>query len=164
MGRVIAIGWTGNSADDCYAGSMLVLSQCTHAVTQMTLPTSNHANAGRSRPPTRWRALVPVLLGAVALVGCASRTSPSLQFDQITETPCQSFLQQIETPDLDCESCTTGDELRTATPLTISNYQDTASWDLTIDQCVEMALANSCLLYTSPSPRDRTRSRMPSSA
>ena len=25
-------------------------------------------------------------------------------------------------------------------------------------------LANSCLLYTSPSPRDRTRSRMPSSA
>ena len=26
------------------------------------------------------------------------------------------------------------------------------------------ALANYCLLYTSPSPRDRTRSRMPSSA
>ena len=25
-------------------------------------------------------------------------------------------------------------------------------------------LANLCLLYTSPSPRDRTRSRMPSSA
>ena len=26
------------------------------------------------------------------------------------------------------------------------------------------ALINACLLYTSPSPRDRTRSRMPSSA
>ena len=26
------------------------------------------------------------------------------------------------------------------------------------------AMDNSCLLYTSPSPRDRTRSRMPSSA
>ena len=25
-------------------------------------------------------------------------------------------------------------------------------------------VANTCLLYTSPSPRDRTRSRMPSSA
>ena len=25
-------------------------------------------------------------------------------------------------------------------------------------------ISNSCLLYTSPSPRDRTRSRMPSSA
>ena len=28
----------------------------------------------------------------------------------------------------------------------------------------ESALAIACLLYTSPSPRDRTRSRMPSSA
>ena len=28
----------------------------------------------------------------------------------------------------------------------------------------EVALVRSCLLYTSPSPRDRTRSRMPSSA
>ena len=27
-----------------------------------------------------------------------------------------------------------------------------------------IATANDCLLYTSPSPRDRTRSRMPSSA
>ena len=29
---------------------------------------------------------------------------------------------------------------------------------------VEVELNNTCLLYTSPSPRDRTRSRMPSSA
>ena len=29
---------------------------------------------------------------------------------------------------------------------------------------VREALAEVCLLYTSPSPRDRTRSRMPSSA
>ena len=28
----------------------------------------------------------------------------------------------------------------------------------------EEGLVSSCLLYTSPSPRDRTRSRMPSSA
>ena len=28
----------------------------------------------------------------------------------------------------------------------------------------ELDYLNSCLLYTSPSPRDRTRSRMPSSA
>ena len=28
----------------------------------------------------------------------------------------------------------------------------------------EVGAANICLLYTSPSPRDRTRSRMPSSA
>ena len=29
---------------------------------------------------------------------------------------------------------------------------------------VDNMMVNSCLLYTSPSPRDRTRSRMPSSA
>ena len=31
-------------------------------------------------------------------------------------------------------------------------------------QGVEFIAVNTCLLYTSPSPRDRTRSRMPSSA
>ena len=30
--------------------------------------------------------------------------------------------------------------------------------------CVFLSLPHGCLLYTSPSPRDRTRSRMPSSA
>ena len=29
---------------------------------------------------------------------------------------------------------------------------------------IKLALYTACLLYTSPSPRDRTRSRMPSSA
>ena len=43
------------------------------------------------------------------------------------------------------------------------------SFKLTIDQTLTESLtkeakATFCLLYTSPSPRDRTRSRMPSSA
>jgi len=35
-----------------------------------------------------------------------------------------------------------------------------------VDPCEDMGpdAVNACLLYTSPSPRDRTRSRMPSSA
>ena len=33
-----------------------------------------------------------------------------------------------------------------------------------VDECQFMTEAQICLLYTSPSPRDRTRSRMPSSA
>ena len=33
-----------------------------------------------------------------------------------------------------------------------------------LDQLLNIELSHSCLLYTSPSPRDRTRSRMPSSA
>src|SRR5664280_1568846 len=35
---------------------------------------------------------------------------------------------------------------------------------VTVDDALEVLLPNGCLLYTSPSPRDRTRSRMPSSA
>ena len=34
----------------------------------------------------------------------------------------------------------------------------------TIEQVTPGIYNNACLLYTSPSPRDRTRSRMPSSA
>ena len=34
----------------------------------------------------------------------------------------------------------------------------------TLDMFNENVMAPTCLLYTSPSPRDRTRSRMPSSA
>ena len=34
----------------------------------------------------------------------------------------------------------------------------------TIDWVAGLVMVGTCLLYTSPSPRDRTRSRMPSSA
>ena len=47
-------------------------------------------------------------------------------------------------------------------------YEDFAElgWDYTCNRMSRSAMAyyDSCLLYTSPSPRDRTRSRMPSSA
>ena len=36
-------------------------------------------------------------------------------------------------------------------------------WSL-LDQEIEKQLSSDCLLYTSPSPRDRQKSRMPSSA
>ena len=36
--------------------------------------------------------------------------------------------------------------------------------DITVDALVKQALSHACLLYTSPSPRDRQKSRMPSSA
>ena len=39
------------------------------------------------------------------------------------------------------------------------------SYDNTVPELVtERAMASICLLYTSPSPRDRQKSRMPSSA
>ena len=42
--------------------------------------------------------------------------------------------------------------------------QRLAFFILKSDQQDNINLAHACLLYTSPSPRDRTRSRMPSSA
>ena len=36
--------------------------------------------------------------------------------------------------------------------------------NVTVNGKMELLNCNICLLYTSPSPRDRTRSRMPSSA
>ena len=46
-------------------------------------------------------------------------------------------------------------------------YLDVATLRKTISGIADglgLAMGASCLLYTSPSPRDRTRSRMPSSA
>ena len=42
--------------------------------------------------------------------------------------------------------------------------QKTAEVSIDAAQSATKASKNACLLYTSPSPRDRTRSRMPSSA
>ena len=39
-----------------------------------------------------------------------------------------------------------------------------SNWEMPISYSSLIEEHNACLLYTSPSPRDRTRSRMPSSA
>ena len=45
------------------------------------------------------------------------------------------------------------------------NYNTNKNSDLAEDLCLRLAKEyNNCLLYTSPSPRDRQKSRMPSSA
>ena len=43
-------------------------------------------------------------------------------------------------------------------------YESTVTQNLWNEGAVMLGKLNICLLYTSPSPRDRTRSRMPSSA
>ena len=52
---------------------------------------------------------------------------------------------------------------RIAEPLMEKHWKDSVSNLHRVYKVAEY-LYNSCLLYTSPSPRDRTRSRMPSSA
>ena len=73
--------------------------------------------------------------------GCAS-TKTDTTFEPVC-TPCQNVLQQIERPDLQGDEYTGGSELLSGPPITISNFGDVQPWDMTLDQCVEMALANS---------------------
>ena len=48
--------------------------------------------------------------------------------------------------------------------VTMSGVTDTASFQMEASEEGFAILSNDCLLYTSPSPRDRQKSRMPSSA
>ena len=49
-------------------------------------------------------------------------------------------------------------------PVTPKEMMENKQWDTTIDTETYVHGVNSCLLYTSPSPRDLDLSRMPSSA
>ena len=58
----------------------------------------------------------------------------------------------------------TGDSLRVAAGKINTNFTDRYADDLFTTNDILFHQSTICLLYTSPSPRDRTRSRMPSSA
>eukprot|EP00656_Telonema_subtile_P033042 TRINITY_DN3643_c0_g1_i2.p1 TRINITY_DN3643_c0_g1~~TRINITY_DN3643_c0_g1_i2.p1 ORF type:complete len:103 (-),score=29.67 TRINITY_DN3643_c0_g1_i2:20-328(-) len=51
-----------------------------------------------------------------------------------------------------------------AVPMFIMGFVCTLGGQVGVDWVVKKYNNSACLLYTSPSPRDRTRSRMPSSA
>lgn len=89
--------------------------------------------------------LIGLTLMPSTMTGCRS-VSRSANTASTVCTPCARQLQQIETPRLDCDTSSDGDELITGPPVTIGNYRDVAAWDLSVDQCVEMALANSKIL------------------
>ena len=80
------------------------------------------------------------------------------------------YRPQIIASDLDglqiVSACSTGAKVRVADiKFLLSNKVFLLSIERTkIETNQEDKRINSCLLYTSPSPRDRTRSRMPSSA
>ena len=48
--------------------------------------------------------------------------------------------------------------------LFVTKNNENMAWNFTSEKRILDAETGTCLLYTSPSPRDRTRSRMPSSA
>ncbi len=90
-----------------------------------------------------WTAVFLALgcLSTVWLTGCHHHEK-EIHFSPSC-APCQDFLQQIEYPDLACAGESEGTEFMTGPPMTVSNYEQLEPWNLTVDQCVEMTLANS---------------------
>ena len=87
--------------------------------------------------------LIPICL-AGWLTGCNHhRKQQSIEFSAADCGPCQTMLQQIEYPDFDEDCDGDGFELLTGPPMTISNFQELIPWELTVEECVELALANS---------------------
>ncbi len=94
------------------------------------------------------RISVGLCLGMVALVlmsGCTAQRRKALEFTPDV-SPCQSMLQQIEVTDLIDESCTDGSELIAPTPTTISSFANLAPREITVEEAVELALANSKIM------------------
>ena len=100
--------------------------------------TSNVRNSYRQLCRIALTIVIPCML----VLGCASSQRNDLNFETPC-TPCQDALQQIEKPQLECADGTDGTEFLSGPPISIDSFSDVEPWDLTLDQCVEMALANS---------------------
>lgn len=80
--------------------------------------------------------------------GCSHHNKKeTIQFsgDCVTNGPCQSMLQQIEYPTMVCDD-SDETEFYGSRPMTITDFQETEAWELTIEECVELALANSKIM------------------
>ena len=87
--------------------------------------------------------------------------------DDILNNLDDDLVQELETPDAFAAEPTSGDDVLDLGTLEVE-FEETSLKEIAIDDAPDtddasLALSD-CLLYTSPSPRDRTRSRMPSSA
>ena len=68
---------------------------------------------------------------------------------------------QLQDIDVECRWISNG---REALEVVTNEIFDLLLLDVMLPEVDGLEICRTCLLYTSPSPRDRTRSRMPSSA
>jgi len=60
--------------------------------------------------------------------------------------PCQSVLQQLDYTDIQLEGISDGLDLVGKTPITISHFEQSEPWELSLEECVKYSLANSEIL------------------
>ena len=104
---------------------------------------SNHCFCRCAASPVGF--FLAILLALALISGCTAQRKKALQFTPDV-SPCQSMLQQIEVADLIDESDTDGNELIASRPTTISNFENLIPRELTVEEAVELALANSKVL------------------
>lgn len=89
--------------------------------------------------------LMIILLVTGNLTGCRWNR-PRAQDLSSSSPKCSEVLQQIETPDLDDESCDDPSDLLSGPPMTISTFEEMESWNLTLEEAIELTLRNSKVL------------------
>lgn len=89
------------------------------------------------------------ILALLFAIGCSAQRKASLEYEPICQ-PCADAYQRIETPVLDecdCDgACQCGHDdqlLMSLPPVTISSFGEQEAWELTVDECVHLALTNS---------------------
>ncbi len=86
-----------------------------------------------------------LLVGSLTC-GCHHRSQPRFSG---ADVDCLATFSEIDYPDVcptDGGDPQTGNELRTAAPITISNYEDQEIWSLSLEDAVVMTLANNKVL------------------
>ena len=110
------------------------------------------------------------LTATLAVIAIAMSVALILSVDKIRRDARSSFLQTVSGADLIVGARSGSVQLLLYSVFRMGSATNNVSWESiediksrkAIDWLVPLSLG--CLLYTSPSPRDRTRSRMPSSA
>ena len=108
-----------------------------------------------------WRAVVSLLLGHIQLHGLQQPEQAAIAYERVLQGDVDATIAALAEQGLKrcrAEDITSGAGTTPATNRAVPDLLKDPFLSTEPDQ------ARPCLLYTSPSPRDRTRSRMPSSA
>lgn len=82
----------------------------------------------------------------VHFAGCASHQPQRLRLPGGDCAPCSPVLQRIEHPELYDDGCDDVSSLYTGPPITLSTYDQIQYSEMTLDECVHLALQNSKVL------------------
>ncbi len=91
-------------------------------------------------------ALVAGLLLGGLTTGCHHRSQPRFSGGELD---CLATFSEIEYPDVcaaNCGESLDGDHLRTGPPPTVSNFSEQEFWSLTLEEAIELTLANNKVL------------------